>query len=379
MDNFLLVDTVQIRNLELKETVARLAAVNEIGKATTGLLELQEIYDTVVRMVAQHLKVRRVSVLVAEPDSDTMSLVAAVGIAEHEALNQQVQVGEGIAGRVAATQSPLLVTDIEKTDLRELRSGGRYATPSFIVTPLSVSSPMHYQHERVGVINASDKHSGDPFDEQDLEFLSTLSSQVSVAIEHARLVKDMEDGYLALLVSLVQLAEDSRPRTHGHSRRVTELVAAVAKAMELPDPRVQLLKRAAALHRVGQLLQREENRAGATGAGGAWAEESRAAFRATERILAPMASLREVREIVLNATDWFDATDNVFAVDRSGIPVESRILAACSEFVCRTAGNERDLEAQHDALEAIGKRAGRNHDLDVATILNQLRERGEVR
>ncbi len=369
MDNFLLVDTVQTRNLELKETVARLAAVNEIGKATTGLLELQEIYDTVVRMVAQHLKVRRVSVLVAEPDSDTMSLVAAVGIAEHEALNQRMRVGEGIAGRVAATQSPLLVTDIEKTELRELRSGGRYTTPSFIATPLSVSSPMHYQRERVGVINASDKHSGDPFNEQDLEFLSTLSSQVAVAIEHARLVSDMEDGYLAVLVSLIQAAEDARPETRGHSRRVTELATAMAEAMELPDSRVRLLKRAAALHEVGRLSTPTADGAGTTPN----------AFMATERILAPIASLREVRELVLHAADGFDDSGSVFGAGRIGTPLESRILAVCEEFVRRTSGTDRDPEKQRQALETLRNQAGHKHDPQIVAALGQLLEQGEVR
>ncbi len=374
-DNFFLVDTVQTRNLELKETVARLAAVNEIGKATTGLLELQEIYDTVVRMVAQHLKVRRVSVLVAEPDSDTMSLVAAVGIAEYEALNQRVRVGEGIAGRVAATQSPLLVTDIEKTELRELRSGGRYTTPSFIATPLSVSSPMHYQRERVGVINASDKHSGDPFNEQDLEFLSTLSSHVAVAIEHARLVSDMEDGYLALLVSLIQAAEDSRPETRGHSRRVTELATAVAAAMELPDSRVRLLKRAAALHGVGRLLRSSGNGSGKSSD----ERDGAAAFMATERILVPIASLREVRELVLHAADGFDDSGSVFGAGRIGTPLESRILALCEEFVRRTSGTDRDPEKQRQVLETLRNQASHKHDPQIVAALGQLVEAGEVR
>jgi response regulator RpfG family c-di-GMP phosphodiesterase len=369
MDNFFLVDTLQARNLELKETVARLAAVNEIGKAMTGLMDLHEIYDTVVRMVAQHLKVRRVSVLVAEPDSDTMSLVASVGIAEQEARNQRVQVGEGIAGRVAATQSPLLVTNIEKSDLRDLRSGGRYTTPSFIVTPLSVSYPMHYQHKRVGVINASDKHSGDPFDEQDLEFLSALSSQVAVAIEHARLVKDLEDGYLVILVSLIQAAEDSRPETRGHSRRVTELATAMAEAMELPDSRVRLLKRAAALHEVGRLSTPTEDGAGATPT----------TFMATERILAPIASLRGVRELVLHAADGFDDSGSVFGVSRIGTPLESRILAVCEEFVRRTPGTDRDPEKQRQALETLRNQAGHKHDPQIVAALCQLVEAGEVR
>src|SRR6266581_3324936 len=93
-ENRLLVQNLQARNVELKETVARL--------------------------VAQHLKARRVSVLISEPGSDTMALVASVGITEEQALASRVKVGQGIAGQVAASQRPLLVEDIAKTPLQKI-------------------------------------------------------------------------------------------------------------------------------------------------------------------------------------------------------------------------------------------------------------------
>ncbi len=354
-----LVDTLQKRNLELKETVARLAAVNEIGKATTGLLNLQELYDSLVRMVAQHLQARRVSILVCEPGGDSMSLVASMGITKREALECSLQLGEGIAGQVAASQEPLLVEDIERTELKSLRRGTGYKTPSFMIAP--VSFPIRYQRKRVGVINASDKRSGDPFNEQDLEFLSTLSSQLAVAIEHAHLVKEMENGYLAVLVDLIQAVEDSCPKTRGQSRRVAELAGSLARAMGLAEPRIQLLVQAAALHSVGRLSTRSDGDEGAA-----------------ERVLAPIATLREVREIILHSTHPVDATRTVLGVDRPGIPVESRILAVCEEFVRRTAGNERDAKVRRQALEAIGKRVGK-HDPDVVAALGRLTRAGEAR
>ncbi len=161
-DSRRLVDSLQARNQELKEAVARLAAINEIGAATTGLLDLNEIYGTLVRLVAQHLSARRVSVLIAEADSETMTLAASVGITEPEALGRTVRLGEGIAGRVAATEKPLLVQDIERTDFKWLRPGGRYKTSSFMITPLMISYPIRYKRRRLGVINVSDKHSGEP-------------------------------------------------------------------------------------------------------------------------------------------------------------------------------------------------------------------------
>jgi response regulator RpfG family c-di-GMP phosphodiesterase len=378
-ENRLLVGNLQARNVELKETVARLAAVNEIGKATTGLLDMEELYDALVRLLAQHLKARRVSVLVAEPNSDTMMLVASVGITDQEALHSRVRVGEGIAGKVAATQSPLLVQDIEKSSLKSLRTGGKYTTSSFMSTPLMVSYPIRYQRKRVGVINVSDKHSGDPFTEQDLEFLSTLSSQVAVAVENARLVKEMENGYLGALVALIQAAEDVRPETRGHSKKVAELAKSLGIAMDLQEPRIELLVRAAALHEVGRLATPSEKGARARGRVEPSEGSTSASVMAAERILAPIASLRAAREIILHSADWFDAAPIPFGADRSAIPLESRILSICEEFVRLTGGNGHDPERARQALEAIRKRAGRKHDPEVVGALSRVIERGGSR
>ena len=50
-----------------------------------------------------------------------------------------------LAGRVALTEVPLLVPDIDRSDLRLLRAGGRYSTPSFTITPITVTYPIRLQ------------------------------------------------------------------------------------------------------------------------------------------------------------------------------------------------------------------------------------------
>ena len=371
-ENRFLVEHLQERNLELKETVSRLAAVNEIGRAATGLLDNDELCETLVRLVAQHLKARRVSVLLSEPDSDTMTLVASIGIFGQEALKRRVRVGEGIAGRVAAAQTPLLVADIEKSDLRNLRTGGRYKTSSFMVTPLPVSYPIRFQRRRIGVINVSDKQSGEAFTEQDLEFLSTLASQMAVAIENARLVRDMEGGYLGLLAALIRAAEDTRPESRGHSQRVAGVAAAVGRELGLADPRIEALVQAAAMHEIGRVAER------GNGDGGGEAEDAArnwtpAAAMAAERLLAPIESLREAREIILHSADRFDATAALpFAGGRPGTPLESRILGASEAFARLAPGNGKEPEQVRAALAALREQAGRAHDPEVVAALERL-------
>ena len=373
-ENRLLVANLQSRNVELKETVSRLAAVNDIGKATTRLLDVWELYETLVRLVSEHLKVRRVSVLISEPESDTMALVASVGIADRGALGTRVRVGEGIAGRVAASQSPLLVSDIEKSELKELRTGGRYNTGSFMITPLTISYPIRYQRRRVRVINVADKISGDPFSEQDLEFLSTLASQLAVAIENARLVKEIEGGFLSALASLIQARENSRPETFGRTRRVMKLSAALAAEMGLDQAQTEILLHAAALYEVG-LLSEPAGEMDAPGSPDRPAKEwNAAAALAAERILSPIASLREAREIILRSLDRFDAMAIPFGAEHPTIPLESRILAVCEVYV-RLTPVMNAPEQYASSLQRLRKWAGMKLDPEVVEALGRLIER----
>ncbi len=374
-ENQFLVEKIQARNLELKQTVTRLASVNEISRAMLRLLDLSKLYEMLVQLVAQHLKARRVSVLVAEPDSDTLILAASVGIIDEEALKQTVRVGEGIAGRVAASQSPVLVPDIETSDLKGLQTGGRYITSSFMISPLTVSYPTDHQRRHVGVINVSDKHSGDPFTEQDLEFLSMLAFQVEVAIENAHLVKEMEAGYLTVLAGLIQAVEDARPQARGHSRRVAEVAVAVAREMGLAEPRVEVLAQATALHSVGRVsawLEKADRMMDSQGAKDEWGPD---AVMAAERVLAPIASLRPAREIILRSAEYFDEAPMPFGVKRPVVPLESRVLGICEEFVRLAPASAQDPEQACTALQAIQGGVGMKHDPGVVAALKRVLEK----
>ena len=245
--------------------------------------------------------------------------------------------------------------------------------------PLTISYPIRFRRKRVGVINVADKISGDPFDEQDMEFLSTLASQVAVAIENARLVDEMEGGYLSALVALIHAGEEARPETRGHSRRVAELAAGIATAMDLPETRRRSLARAAALHEVGRLVLHpagSDNGNGGLDLGEGW---TAAAVMATERILTPIASLREAREIILHSINPCDDPAVSFNAEGLGIPLESRILAVCEEYVRRTTADGQDPERRRAALQAVRERAGRGHDAAVVAALSRLVEGGEER
>jgi len=188
----------------------------------------------------------------------------------------------------------------------------------------------------------------------------------------------MEGGYLGALVALIRGIEDVSPATRGHSVRVAELAAEIAYAMDLSAPRIELLLQAAALHEIGRVTATPETEAGGREAGHDGDLWTPAAVMAAERILAPIASLRAAREIILHSADWFDSAAVPFGSARPGIPIESRILGICEEFDRLAPGGEADPQARKKALQAIRKRAGRKHDPEVVAALFRVFEQDDA-
>jgi response regulator RpfG family c-di-GMP phosphodiesterase len=169
--------------------------------------------------------------------------------------------------------------------------------------------------------------------------------------------------------------------------------------MGLSEARVAALGRAAALHEVGRLVswpQAESAGVPVAGRGpdaeaptpggaalapaGAPATQAwnAAAVMATERLLAPIASLRTVREIILQSTSWFDAPPVPFGNDHLAIPIEARILSICEDFARLTGGNGVDPARRSEALEVIRQRAGRKHDPEVVEAMLRVVEGGSA-
>src|SRR5439155_537496 len=84
---------------------------------------------------------------------------------------------QGISGKVLATGASLLVSDLETDERVAQKQRPRYRTKSFISLPLKLN------HRTIGVLNVSDKISGEVFSAEDLERLSAVATYASVVIE----------------------------------------------------------------------------------------------------------------------------------------------------------------------------------------------------
>lgn len=153
---------------------ARLIAMTN---AMTGVKTVAELHEKILETAADFLGAASGSLMMVDESGHTLRIVAARGLNEQISKSLHIKIGDGIAGRVAATGAPIVVNDIETDSRVATTNRPRYKTKSFVSVPFR-------QGERIfGVLNLSDKESNDIFTENDLQLLTLLLGQGAMVLE----------------------------------------------------------------------------------------------------------------------------------------------------------------------------------------------------
>jgi K+-sensing histidine kinase KdpD len=167
----------RILTTALTNRLHEMALLLEAGKAMNSVLELPAVLETILRSAMDLLAGESGSIMLLE-SPDTLVTVLARG--NDEAVGRRVNVGAGIAGRVAATREALLIegqadpSEFPGLDAREQR----------VLSALSI--PLVSRDKLFGVINvnASSERS---YTVYDLQAASIFAEQAAGAIANARL------------------------------------------------------------------------------------------------------------------------------------------------------------------------------------------------
>ena len=165
--------------------VARLAALHRVNRAATANLELSEMLDTTVRVVAETTGSDACAVFLFDVATDSLALRAAVGLNAASVGVITIRPGVGITGRAASERRIIAAPDAHAhANFHESPVIGDDVYASQISVPMMVRSG---RTERlVGVLNilTLDRRA---FDEDEIAFLETVAGELAISIENARL------------------------------------------------------------------------------------------------------------------------------------------------------------------------------------------------
>jgi HD-GYP domain-containing protein (c-di-GMP phosphodiesterase class II) len=162
--------------------------------------------------------------------------------------------------------------------------------------------------------------------------IRNLAAQVSVAIENAALKEDMEKTYVETVAALAAAVEARDIYTKGHSRRVTELSVALARAMGLSAQACKDIEAAALLHDIGKIGIPDSilHNAGPLPPEGLRHIHDHPI--GGENILKPVGSLGRLCPIVRHHHEHYDGGGYPDRLKGDQIPLAARILAVADSY-----------------------------------------------
>jgi PAS domain S-box-containing protein len=177
-----------IRDLSARQQVEAARAAAEA--ANEGLRRLQALTDTALSHLALDDLVRELldripavmgvdtaAILLLDGDGQQLTVRAAHGLEEAVAAQVTVPLGQGVAGRIAATRTPLIVDDLSTFDVLSPYLPSRLR--SLVGVPLLVEDRL------VGVLHmgsATPRH----FTEHDVQLLQRVGDRIALAVDRAQ-------------------------------------------------------------------------------------------------------------------------------------------------------------------------------------------------
>jgi len=163
----------------LEERLEQVRLLAEVSERIRREEDPEILCRTLVEPIARLMRVERVSLFLRGDHLEgEMALVAGRGLPEAAYASGPVLEGHGISGYVAEFGERLVVRDLatdERFDLSD--HAADYQSASFVSVPINV------RETTVGIIHVSSRRGAPEFADADVEFLTTIAHQLSIALE----------------------------------------------------------------------------------------------------------------------------------------------------------------------------------------------------
>jgi len=167
-----------------KKALSDLKLLHDVSKDISSKLEMTELLPAIMNAFVRAGNVSKGSLMLFNKDKQILEIKAAVGLSERAREYVKLRPGEGIAGKVAESKSPVLINDtIDEAEYKDFFAGEKSGRPRETLLCL----PLIFQDEVLGVITLDSKFTGGQFIRNDERLLSILASHAAVAINNAKM------------------------------------------------------------------------------------------------------------------------------------------------------------------------------------------------
>ena len=192
IENVRLFKELEARTAELTQSVGQLTALGEISRAVSSTLDVDTVLDTIVSRASQLAGADGCAIY--EYDEPTQAFHVRATHNFDRALVETLQAmplrkGEGVMGRATEAQEPIQIADIAvpgayHSHLRAVLIGAGFRA--------LLSVPLLREEQVIGSLSLNRKAPGE-FPSEVLEVLKTFATQSALAIQNARLFREIAD------------------------------------------------------------------------------------------------------------------------------------------------------------------------------------------
>ncbi|HEY3476773.1 MAG TPA: GAF domain-containing protein [Anaerolineales bacterium] len=171
-------------NRQISRRAAQLTTITELSEAIAQLHDLNEILPAATKRISERFGFYHVGIFLIDPDRQYAFLQAANSEGGKRMLERghRLQMGFGVVGFCAQTGQPRIALDVGKDAVY-------FNNPDLPDTRSEAALPMRSRGETIGVLDVQSTEAG-AFTSEDLEVLTALANQVSIALENARLLTE---------------------------------------------------------------------------------------------------------------------------------------------------------------------------------------------
>jgi putative nucleotidyltransferase with HDIG domain len=368
-----------VENIRLEKTrdrsIKEISELMEISAILNSSLDTGSVRERAITVITRLLQCEVASLLLVDELTDELYFEVALGEKGKRVKEIRLKKGEGIAGWVVTNNQPVLIDDVKS----DPRHSGRFDDRSKFQTRSMICVPMVIKNKVVGVLQAINKLGDAGFSQTDLDLLISLSHEVAIAVDNARLYNELRETFYQTAEALADAIEKRDPYTGNHTRRVMHYSMAISRFMDLTEVEIENLRLAAILHDIGKIgvedsVLRKDGELND--------EEYEKIIRHPEigvDILGHIKRLEGVIPGMKSHHERIDGTGYPEQIKDGDIPLIAKIIAVADTFDAMTTDRPyRSALTDRQAMEELKRFVGTQFDRAVVNAFIKSYEKGYI-
>ena len=175
---------LEVANKQTSRRATQLQAITELSEAIAQLQDLGELFNSATNLISTRFGFYHVGIFLVDSDRQNAIMQASnsAGGQKMLARGHRLKLGIGVVGFAAQTGQPRIALDVGADAIF-------FNNPDLPATRSEVALPLKSRGETFGVLDVQSTEAG-AFSNEDLQVLTALANQVSIAFENTRLLTE---------------------------------------------------------------------------------------------------------------------------------------------------------------------------------------------